>query len=100
MVEIRFKPSDIGTVPDGSITEAKLADNAVTKVKVADGAIGNDELETDAVTADKIKDGEVKETKVEPKKFVKAGPLSGDKIVKAMGYDSATEEIIIDHDAP
>jgi hypothetical protein len=100
MVEIRFKPSDIGTVADGSITEAKLANDAVTSAKIATGAVGNTELAANAVTAEKILDGEVKEIKVEPKKFIKAGPLSGDKIVKAMGYDSTSGEVIIDHDVP
>lgn len=99
MVEIRFKPSDIGTVPDGSITEAKLADNAVTKPKVADAAIGNAELEANAVTKDKILDGEVIESKVPIKTFIKCGPLTGDKKVTALGYDTLTTEIVLDHEA-
>jgi len=100
MVEIRFKPTDIGTVPDGSITEAKLADNAVTKPKVADAAIGNDELENDAVTKDKILDGEVIESKLPPKVFIKCGPLSGNRKVTALGYDDVTAEVVLDHDVP
>lgn len=98
MVEIRFKPSDIGTVPDGSITEAKLADNAVTKPKVADGAVGNAELEDDAVTREKILDGEVIEAKIPPVTFVKCGPLSGNKKVRGLGYDTITTEIVLDHE--
>lgn len=98
MAEIRFKPTDIGTVPDGSITEAKLADNAVTSVKIADGAVGNADLAANAVTADKILDGEVLETKLPPKVFIKCGPLSGDKKVTAMGYDTSTAEIVLEHE--
>lgn len=99
MVEVRFKPTDIGTVPDGSITTAKLADDAVTNPKVADAAIGNAELANDAVTKDKILDGEVIESKVPAKVFIKCGPLSGDKKVIGFGFDSATSEVVMDHDA-
>lgn len=109
MVEIRFKPSEIGTVPDGSITTVKLADGAVTEPKIGadavtapkikDGEIGNTELAPNAVTADKILDGEVIESKVPQKTFIKCGPLSGDKKVTALGYDSTTDEVVLDHEA-
>lgn len=85
MVEIRFKPSDVGTVADGAITEAKLADGAVTNVKVnATAAIAQtkvDSLVTDLGNK------------------VGTGPLSGDKKVTALGWDSATDEIVLDHEA-
>ena len=100
MVEIRFKPSDIGTVADGAVTTAKLADNAVTNPKVADNAIDTAEIADNAIIASKILDGEVKEIKVESKKFVKTGPLSGDKLVTSLAFDSATSEIVLDHEDP
>jgi hypothetical protein len=98
MVEIRFNPAAIGTVPDGSITEAKLANDAVTNAKIADNAVDTLQIKNNAIIATKILDGEVKELKVEVKKFVKADALTGDKKVLAMGYDTATGEIIIDRD--
>lgn len=100
MVEIRFKPSEIGTVPDGSITEAKLADDAVTAPKLADNSVDTAAIQDDAILATKILDGEVKESKVEVKKFIKCGPLSGNRKVIAFGYDDVTEEVVLDHDIP
>ena len=98
MVEIRFNPSLIGTVPDGSITEVKLADDAVTAAKLANDSVDTAAIQDDAIIAIKILDGEVKESKVETKKFIKCGPLTGDKKVLSMGYDTATTEIVLDHD--
>lgn len=46
-------PSSVGgtiTVEDGSITVAKLATDAVTKVKVSNDAIGNNELDIEEIT--------------------------------------------------
>jgi hypothetical protein len=38
MVEVKFKPADVGTVADGSVTNVKLAPGAVTNDKVASAA--------------------------------------------------------------
>lgn len=63
-----------GSVPDGSITAAKLASNAVTTAKILDanvttaklaaGAVDATILATDAVTSDKILAANVTETKL------------------------------------
>lgn len=47
-----------------SVTEAKLAANAVTTLKVADGAVTAAKLGTDAVTTVKIQDDAVTEAKI------------------------------------
>lgn len=43
-----------GTIADGSITTAKLADDAVTHDKIADGAVFTEHIFNEAVTYDKI----------------------------------------------
>lgn len=47
------------TVPDGSITTAKIADGAVTGTKIANGAVTEAKLANGAVTTSKIQDGQV-----------------------------------------
>ena len=75
MVEIRFKPANIGIVPDGSVTNVKVAVGAdIDQAKIAN-------LPVDLTAK------------------VNTGPLSGDKKVLAIGWDSATEEVIVDHEA-
>lgn len=51
-------------IPDGSVTEAKLADNAVTSVKIKDGSVGTSTLSDKAVTRAKIGDSSVNEEKL------------------------------------
>ena len=99
MVEIRFNPAAIGTVPDGSITEAKLADDAVTNDKIADNAVDTLQIADNAILKEKILDGEVIESKVPIKIFVRANQLTGNKKVLAMGFDTLTGEIVLDRDA-
>lgn len=41
-------------IPDGSITTAKLADNAVTSAKIKPSAVGTSQLADGAVTTDKL----------------------------------------------
>ena len=62
----KIRAGDIvsGTIPDGSITEAKLAANAVTAPKIADSSVTGTKLGAGAVSSTKIADGAVLESKL------------------------------------
>lgn len=53
----------LGTVPDGSITDAKLDTDAVTTVKIENGAVTSAKIEDGAVTTAKIEDNAVTSAK-------------------------------------
>jgi hypothetical protein len=46
-----------GTPPDGSITQNKIATDAVTNTKIADGSVTSSKIQAGAVTADKLDTG-------------------------------------------
>ena len=56
--------SSSGSTPDGSITTAKLADDAVTTIKILDGNVTTPKIANDAVTTVKILDGNVTTNKL------------------------------------
>ncbi len=56
--------SDTRTPTDGTVTTAKIADDAVTVDKIAAGAVGTTELANDAVTTGKIATGAVGTTDI------------------------------------
>jgi len=93
MVEVRFKPSLVGTVADGAITNAKInASAGIEKSKLASLAIVDADIS--AVSQSKVTD---LTTALSAK--VSTGPLSGDKKITSIGWDSATGEVIVDHEA-
>lgn len=53
-----------GVIPDGSITEAKLANNAVSAAKIQTDAVIADKIAANAVIADKIATDAVTTTKI------------------------------------
>lgn len=53
-----------GSVSDGSITESKLAENAVTQTKIADSAVCSAQIAENAVTEAKIQNGAVCKDKI------------------------------------
>jgi len=117
MVEVKFKPSLVGTVEDGAVTEAKLADGSVTNIKVATAAaiaktklaalaIADADVATDAAIAKTklaalaIVDADVSAIGVAKVTDAVAGTgTTGDKKVLKLGWDSVTGEFIIDKEA-
>lgn len=143
MVEIRFKPADVGSVADGGITKItkfpsgetdpaspndgdlffntteskfKRYDGTLTAwvvidalddiARIADDLITNAKIKSDAGIAKsklaslEIVDADVSAIDVSKITDAVAGTgTSGDKKVTKIGWDSATEEVIIDHEA-
>jgi hypothetical protein len=89
----------VGTVEDGTITTAKLADGAVVDAKVCDTAaivktklaaleIDNEDVASDAAIAASKLSGVVAGT-----------GTSGDKAITKIGWKSSTGEFVLDHEA-
>lgn len=54
----------LGTVPDGSITSAKLASSAVSTAKIANGAVNTAKIASGSITANLILDSAVTSSKI------------------------------------
>jgi hypothetical protein len=128
MVEVKFKPSLVGTVADGAITDVKInAAAAIAKSKLAALAIVNADIDDGAaiaksklgalaiVNADVDAGAAIDKSKLAPLAIVDAdvsaigvakvtdavagtGTTGNKKIIK-LGWDSVTEEVIVDHEA-
>tara|TARA_R100001015_G_C4627258_1_gene186702 strand:- start:314 stop:1489 length:1176 start_codon:yes stop_codon:yes gene_type:complete len=66
------------TIADGSITEAKLATNSVTRNKISDGEVINSKLDSSAVTTSKINNGAVTNDKVSNSAAIAGTKISPD----------------------
>jgi len=90
---VRFKPADVGTVADGAITDVKVNAAAnISKSKLASLAIVDGDVSA-------ISESKVTNLVTDLAGKVGTGPLSGNKKVTALGWDSATNEVIVDHEA-
>lgn len=128
MVEIRFKPADVGTVADGAITDIKVnaaanitmsklnlaitdaevaAAAAIAKSKLAALNIVNADIDAAAAIAKAklaaldIVDADVSAITVDKVTGAvdgRAAATTGDKGVTAIGYDTVTEEVVIDRE--
>lgn len=129
MPEVRFKPADVGSVADGAITNIKVnaaaaidmsklslaitdsevdAGAAIAKSKLGALAIVDADVDAGAAIAKTklaalaIVDGDVSAitvTKVTGAVDGRAVSTTGDKDVTAIGWDDATAEVIVDHEA-
>lgn len=90
---MRFKPADVGTVADGAITDVKVNAAAnISKSKLASLAIVDGDVSA-------ISESKVTNLVTDLAGKVGTGPLSGNKKVTALGWDSTTNEVIVDHEA-
>ena len=58
-LEEQIREAAVGSIPDASLTGAKLADGAVTVNKIADGAVGSAKIADGAVASGKLGAGAV-----------------------------------------
>jgi hypothetical protein len=93
MVEIRFKPADVGTVADGAITDVKINAAAnIAKSKLAALAIVDADVSA-------ISESKVTNLATDLGNKVSGTGTTGDKKITKVGWDSTTNEVIIDHEA-
>jgi len=93
MVEVRFKPADVGTVADGAITNAKIATNAaIEKSKLATFTLGDADISA-------ISQSKVTNLVTDLGDKVSGTGTSGSKKITKIGWDGTTNEVIIDHEA-
>ena len=84
------------TVPDGSITTAKLANNAVTSAKIVDGTVANADLANNAVTSAKIADGTITSADIADGTVTSADILDGTVATADLANDAVTSAKIAD----
>ena len=104
MVEVRFKPADVGTVADGAITDIKINASAdIAKSKLASLDIVDADINASAAIVatklDAIPQSKVTNLETDLTGKVGTGPLTGDKKVTAIGWDDVTGEVVVDHEA-
>lgn len=80
-----------GTVPDGSVTEAKLANSAVTPDKIAYHAVTTPKIDSGAVTSDKLGNGSVSDAKCDFSGGLHVGALvtSGSIVLNSNVYGNS-----------
>lgn len=93
-------------IPDGSITTAKLADNAVTSAKIKPSAVGTSQLAAGAVSGDIIQKNTIVASKLADgcvgAAAIADGAVTGDKIANAavtvdkIADDSVNSDKIVD----
>lgn len=93
-------------IPDGSITTAKLADNAVTSAKIKPSAVGTSQLAVGAVSGDIIQKNTIVASKLADgcvgAAAIADGAVTGDKIANAavtvdkIADDSVNSDKIVD----
>jgi len=92
---VKFKPADVGTVADGSVTTQKLALGAITNDKVAATAA----IDKSKLAALAIVDADVSAISVSKVTDAVSGSgTTGNKKVTKLGWSSSTDEFIIGHE--
>ena len=85
------------TVPDGSITTAKLADGAVTSAKLASNAVTEGKIASSAVTEGKIASGAVTSGKIGSSAVTEAKIASGAVTSGKIGSSAVTNVKLADN---
>ena len=86
----------VSTIPDGSVTTAKLAEAAVTAVKLAVGSVGANALQAGAVTSVAIADGAVTGVDLAAGAVTSAALATGAVGTTALAANAVTSAVIAD----